>query len=69
MIDGINYSAEISGVDRITVNGKVYLAVDKVFEIIDDVYAMWCYDRIDTVGEAIIVLNKKALALKEGEQE
>lgn len=67
MVDKIDYAVEISGVDRITVNGKVYLAADTILEIIDAEM-----DEVNCIEPKYwLRLNKmrgKVLDLKVGEQ-
>ena len=52
MTDKIDYAAEISEIDRVTVNGKLYLAADKIMEIMTeaekhDQYFRYAYGEIE----------------------
>ena len=52
MTDKIDYAAEISGIYRVTVNGKLYLAADKIMEIMTeaekhDQYFRYAYGEIE----------------------
>lgn len=75
MIDEIDFIAEhreadMSNVNRIIINGKVYLAADKVLEIPDEVShessrggVYW------NSAQTVKVLRRRIMALKGGEQE
>lgn len=67
--------ADMSGVDRIIVNGKVYLAANKVSEIIDakirdSVSNTEYIEESETpIYKALMELRAEFIALKGGEQE
>lgn len=62
-----NAATNIMNEVYLMLDAREQATIDEVLEIIDDVYAMWSDNKIDTVWEVIAELNGKILALKGGE--